>query len=57
MTRESFRITIKKDKVIEKRNETFTLTIVELYLKNQGLNFTIGAYSQSTVVIVDTTSK
>ena len=50
-------ISITDDDILE-GNETFVLIISQDSLSNnKGINVTVGNYSQTTVTIVDTTSK
>ena len=56
ITSVSFNVTINDDNILE-GNESFILIIAESSLKNQAFMFTAGAFAQSTVIIIDITSK
>ena len=53
MTSVSFNISIHNDEILERKNETFNLTIMNSSLHNQGFDLTTGTYSETTVIIVD----
>ena len=56
VTSVSLDITINNDNLLE-GNETFVLTITNLFSNEEGFAVTTGDHDKATVTIIDTTSK